>query len=170
MTKLFRLAVLGLATLAWVGCDSNDDDPIDLGDDASAIQDTWVSEGSNVAPGLAGLFGTTRITATFSDNNTYTVIEERGADDPNVTYTGTYSTASTDVGDIRTITLTQGEPFAATSEGIYEIDEDGTMRYEVVQTQQDIGATPPTAAGGFGSTIFGGEAQGETFIQTFVRQ
>jgi hypothetical protein len=127
-----------------------------------------LSEGDDVAPGLVALFGTTRITATFNENNTYRVVEERG-ENPNVVYTGTYETEESSAGDIRTITLTQNEPFAAVAEGIYEIDGD-VMRYEVVQTQQDIGAVPPTPEGGFGSTLFGGEPQGATFIQTFVRQ
>jgi hypothetical protein len=170
MKALLRITLALLVTLTWVGCDSNDDEDIDLGDDPSALYGTWVSEGDDVAPGLVALFGTTRITGTFSSNNTYVVVEERGEGEPDVRYTGTFQTEASSVGDIRTIMLTQNEPFGAVSQGIYEIDADGTMRYEVVQTQQDIGAVPPTPEGGFGSTLFGGEEQGATFIQTFVRQ
>ena len=67
--------------------------------------------------------------------------------------------------------MNQSTPSAVTSEGIFEITKVGegyTMRYEVVQTEPDIGATPPTATAGFGSS--NGGALGQMNIQKFVKR
>jgi hypothetical protein len=42
-----------------------------------------------------------------------------------------------------------------------------TMQYEVAQTEPSIGATPPTAAAGFGST--NGGALGTFNIQKYIK-
>lgn len=42
------------------------------------------------------------------------------------------------------------------------------MKYEVVQTEPNIGSTPPTPEGGFGST--NGGAIGDINIQKFVKR
>lgn len=169
MKKLFALLMVLPLAMFTLGCDSVEDDP-DPGDDPTAIHGTWVSEGDNLAPGLVALFGTTRITAVFRSNNTYEVTELRGPDDPAITLTGTYTTEASASGDIRSITLVQGEPSTLTAQGIYEVHAGGQqMRYEVIQTEPFIGAQPPTPAGGFGSTSIGGEATGAVWIQNYVR-
>jgi len=113
----------------------------------------WVSEGEDLGQFLVDLFGTERVTATFNADGTYNVFEER-TDGSTVEYDGTYTASVPGVGDIREITLDQDLPFDSIAEGIYEIDlENGTMTYEVAQTTPDIGATPPTPEGGFGSTV-----------------
>ena len=42
------------------------------------------------------------------------------------------------------------------------------MKYEVVQTEPNIGATPPTASAGFGSS--NGGALGQSNVQKFVKR
>lgn len=170
MKKLLALLMLLPLAVFTLGCDSVDDDDIDVGDDPTAIYGTWVSEGDDIAPGLAALFGTTRITAVFNANNTYEVTELRAPGDPAITYTGTYSTTATATGNIRSISLTQGVPFGAEAQGIYEVNPaQTTMRYEVIQVQPDIGAVPPSASAGFGSTVIGGTPQGSTWVQNYVK-
>ena len=60
--------------------------------------------------------------------------------------------------------LTQTEPYAATSEGIWQVQGD-TLTYEVVETDPGLGATPP--ANGFGSTSNG--QFGDDNIQIYRR-
>jgi hypothetical protein len=75
------------------------------------------------------------------------------------------------VDNIFEITAEQTSPAALTSTGIFEIYSDSspfTMKYEIVQTSPDIGATPPTPAAGFGST--NGGALGTINVQTYIRQ
>lgn len=165
----WRLLLALLLTFTIVGCDSNDGDDDDTGDDPTAIQDTWVSEGDDVAPGLAAntAFPTARIDATFRANGTYEVVATN-PDDVSVTFSGTYETEATAYGDIREITLNQQTPSTVVAEGIYEIDGD-VMTYEVIQVQPSVGALAPTAEDGFGSTSIGGTATGDIWIQTFRR-
>jgi hypothetical protein len=170
MKKLLAPMMVLPLLLFGIGCDTIVDPDPDPGADPTAIHGTWVSEGANVAPGLAALFGTTRITAVFRANNTYEVEERRGPNDPPIVLRGTYMTEASAAGDIRTITLTQTEPTTLTAAGIYEVTLNrNSMRYEVIQTEPFIGATPPSPAGGFGSTAIGGTATGPTWIQTYVR-
>lgn len=79
----------------------------------------WVSEGENVAPGLAGnpAFPTARIDATFRSNGTYTV-EATNTDGAVVTFAGQFETAASANGTIRTIVLNQDVPATVTSRGI----------------------------------------------------
>lgn len=68
--------------------------------------------------------------------------------------------------------MEQSSPAAVTSEGIFEITQDATvktkytLKYEVVQTTPSIGATAPTATAGFGSSS--GGTLGTMNVQTFV--
>ncbi len=116
---------------------------------------TWVSEGANVAPGLAGnpAFPTARIDAEFSGNDTYNVVAT-STDNVAVTFTGSYAVTATEFEDengdpIYEIVLEQDTPSTVTSRGIYGIDAaQDFLRYEVIQTQPEIqGFTPATAAG-----------------------
>lgn len=167
MPRLAYLLLL-LFVLPIVGCDTADEDTeLKL---AAALHGNWVSEGSNVAPGLASnpAFPTQRIRATFNANGTYNVVAT-STNNQDVTFTGTYTTAASTNGQIRTITLNQTAPTQVTSAGIYEV-VGTTLRYEVIQTAPAIqGFNAPTAAAGFGSTSFNNTALGATWIQTFVK-
>lgn len=137
---------------------------------AVGIYGSWVSEGTNVAPLLVMLFGVDKIEATFNSNGSYTVVQTdtTGA---SLTLTGTFTISKSTVDNIFEITANQTSPAALTSSGIFEVyagASDYTMKYEIVQTTPDIGAIPPTPAGGFGSTNAG--ALGALNIQTYVRQ
>jgi uncharacterized lipoprotein NlpE involved in copper resistance len=164
MKNLLRITLALLVTLTWVGCDSNDDDDDNIGDDPTAIHGTWVSEGDDIAQGLVDVLGATRIEATFNADGTY-VVETVSTLFPTFpTLTGTYETDETEFGDIREIALQQQTPQALVSEGIYEIDGD-VMTYEVINVAQ---GTPPTAEAGFGSTVAGDDPAGY-WTQTFVQ-
>lgn len=129
----------------------------------------WVSTGENLAPLLLALFPYDSIYATFNSNNTYNVV---AVDTGGVTYPleGTYTVSKSNVGNIYNITLNQTTPTPLTSVGIYEIDINQTphfMTYEVAQTEPNIGAIPPTAEGGFGST--NGGVLGTMNVQKYIR-
>lgn len=137
---------------------------------AVGIYGTWVSEGTNIAPLLYSLFGTARIEATFNSNGSYTVVQTDTAG-ASLTLSGTFTMNKSSVDNIFEITADQTSPAALTSSGIFEVYSDAapfTMKYEIVQTTPDIGATPPTPADGFGST--NGGALGTLNVQTYVRQ
>jgi len=137
---------------------------------AVGIYGTWVSEGTNIAPLLYTLFGTAKIEATFNSNGSYTVVQT-DTSGASLTLSGTFTMTKSSVGNIFELTADQSSPAALTSSGIFEVYSDSspfTMKYEVVQTTPDIGATPPTPAAGFGST--NGGALGTINIQTYVRQ
>jgi len=168
MKRLFLLALFASLTFLYVGCNSSDDETVTPPAPQDKIVNTWISEGAGVAPGLVALLKTVKITATFNSNNTYTVIakDSVGAE---VTYSGTYSVSENTGTSIRSITLNQTVPTSVTSEGIYEVDSKGMMRYEVIQTSPAInGFTPPVASEGFGSTKYLGTPLGVTYIQGFV--
>ena len=76
------------------------------------------------------------------------------------------STTDSGTGGIWNITVNQSSPSVLTSVGIFKVDGDN-MQYEVAQTEPNIGAIPPTAAGGFGST--NGGALGTQNVQKYVR-
>lgn len=167
MKRFLLVSLFASLTFLYVGCDSSDDTttpPVEQ----DKIVNTWISEGAGVAPGLGTLLKTVKITATFNSNNTYTVIakDSTGAE---VTYSGTYSVSENTGTAIRSITLNQSAPTSVTSQGIYEVNAKGMMKYEVIQTTPAInGFTPPVPAEGFGSTKYLGTPLGATYIQGFV--
>lgn len=162
-TKLLLIALLGAFML--LGCEDSSDDDGDA--DLDPIVGSWLSEGTNIAPLLAGApFNTVRITADFNADGTYTVVTT-DASNTQLTLTGTWET-SDGVGDIRNITVNQSSPTALVSTGIYSVDG-STMTYEVAQTTPPLtGVTPPTPAAGFGSTS--GGVLGMANVQTYVAQ
>jgi len=143
-----------------VDCGGTACDPCEVG-----IQGEWQSSGDNVALILVNLFGTDSIYADFRTDFTY-LVEQYDTSGAKLTLEGTYTQKESSVADIWEITVEQSSPTALTSEGIFEVNGN-TMRYEIAQTSPDIGAVPPTAAGGFGST--NGGAFGDTNIQTYIR-
>lgn len=168
MKKLFVILLVASTTLLYFGCSKSDDNGTNPTPPQDPIVGTWISEGADVAPGLVLTLKTVRIVATFNANNTYNVVatDSNGAQ---VTYTGTYTVTENTGSSIRSITLNQTQPTSVTSQGIYQVDANGFLKYEVVQTTPAIpGFTPPTAAEGFGSTKYNGVPLGLTWIQNFV--
>lgn len=174
---MFRFALLSLFAVACV----TDDDTKTTGDTgdttdtvtdttdtqtdpAAAIQGDWVSAGDDVSA-LLQLFTFTQIDATFNADGSYTVSALNAAGQTSV-FAGTYVVDTTT--DPRGITLSQTAPLEGTSVGIWQVDADGVLSYEVVQTVPDIGATPPTPEGGFGSTVAAGVNTGDN-VQIFRR-
>lgn len=135
-------------------------DPCEVG-----IMGRWQSSGTNVAPLLVNLFGTDSIYAEFRTDLTYSV-EQYDTSGAVLTLEGVFTQGESGTADIWDITVNQSVPAALTSVGIFSIDGT-TMQYEIVQTEPDIGATPPTAAAGFGST--NGGALGNLNIQTYEK-
>ncbi len=165
MKKVFALSLV--LAVAFLSCkkssDDDNNDPQKIG-----IVGEWYSSGQNVAVLLRTYFQVDSIYAKFESNNTYFV--ESFSNGAKTTYTGTYVQAKSGVGNIWIITLSQSTPTAVTSVGIFEISTETnpyTMRYEVAQTEPNIGATPPTAQAGFGSTNNG--ALQTWNIQTFIK-
>jgi len=156
-----------LLAVVFAGCkeseEDDNDDPQKIG-----IVGEWYSSGDNVAVLLSYYFSIDSIYAKFDKNNTYLV--ESFAGGAKTTYSGTFAQTKSGVGTIWNITLNQSTPTAVTSVGIFDIStatNPYTMQYEVAQTEPSIGATPPTAAAGFGST--NGGALGTWNIQKFVK-
>ena len=115
-----------------------------------AIVGEWLSQGPDLSELFAGdPFYYERVVATFGAEGSYRVA---ATDTSNETYvlSGTYTVGLGT--EPATIVLTQTEPYAASAEGIWRVETDGTLTYEVVQTVPDYGFSPPTPAGGFGST------------------
>ncbi|HHT22936.1 MAG TPA: hypothetical protein GXZ87_06440 [Bacteroidales bacterium] len=166
MRKLFFI-LIAVATLFSACKKSEVEDVYNPAEDG--IVGNWVSKGADVAPLLATYFKVDSITADFKSNNTYAVVSYSGGTPTN--YVGTFVQTKSGTGAIWTIKLNQSTPSAVTSEGIFEITKVGegyTMKYEVVQTEPDIGATPPTASAGFGSS--NGGALGQNNVQKFVKR
>jgi len=133
---------------------------------------TWLSEGADVAPLLAGApFNNVKITATFKDDGTYSVVSI-DTSNKEIDYAGTYQIMPSSVGNIIQIRVSQVMPSTAQAEGMYQVDTSQTpqrMQYEVVQTQPTNGLQPPTPDKGFGSTLYNG-MQISTLIQKYSRQ
>lgn len=127
----------------------------------------WYSSGANVAPILISL-GIDSVYADFKTDGSYLV--ESFSDGAKTTLTGNFQQTKSTVGNIWEITVIQNQPTALTSMGIFEVFAGNplTMKYEIAQTEPAItGVTPPTPAGGFGSTSSG--AFGILNIQTYIR-
>ncbi len=160
-----------VAGMMLAGC-GNAVDVNGTGMQQQPIIGTWVSQGADVAPLLAGApFNNVKITATFKNDGSYSVV---GIDSSNkeIDYTGTYQIMQSGVGNIIQIRLSQVMPSTAQADGMYQIDTSQTpnrMQYEVVQTQPTNGLTPPTPDKGFGSTVYNG-MQISTLIQKYSRQ
>lgn len=167
MKKINNILVAGISLiLVFSACKKQDDNDNNGNNQPIGLQGVWQSSKSNVAPLLVTLFQIDSIWVEFRTNNTYEVRQwnKDGVQLP--TLSGTYTQSQSNVGNIWTIRLEQTQPSALISEGIFEITGN-TMKYEVVQTQPDIQAVPPTPQGGFGST--NGGALGQANVQTYVR-
>lgn len=143
--------------------DEASDDETDAPTGDQDLTGTWLSAGDDVSDLLVG-FGFVEITATFNADRSYEVVGESA--NATYTFTGTYSVDTST--SPATIELSQAEPFASASVGIWEVDGD-TLTYEVAQTVPDQGFTPPTPETGFGSTAGGGTAPGAN-VQIYRKQ
>jgi hypothetical protein len=163
-----KVIIFGLLlAVVFTGCKKTEEEP-ETDPQKIGIVGEWYSSGDNVAFLLSYYFGIDSIYAKFETNNTYLV--ESFANDAKTTYVGTYAQNKSGTGTIWNITLNQSSPTAVTSVGIFDISTSTnpyTMMYEVVQTEPSIGATPPTATAGFGST--NGGQLGNFNIQKFVK-
>ena len=86
-------------------------------------------------------------------------------------FTGTFVQVFSGVNPIFALTLNQKTPSVAVFRGMIQLsDADTVMLYETVQTTPAIGATPPLATEGFGSSKFNGVALGNNNIQSYSRK
>ena len=160
-----------LAGMALAGCGTAVDTSVDAAP-MSQLTGTWLSQGADVAPLLAGPpFNNAKISATFKADGSYSV-DSFDTSNKELLYAGTFVATPSTVAGVYTIKLTQVMPSSAVAEGMYQIDTTVTpahMQYEVVQTQPTNGLQPPTADKGFGSTLYNGK-QISTLIQKYTRQ
>lgn len=150
------------------GIQNGDETGVDCGGSCPACPEgvqgkKYQSSGNDVAPLLTALFGTDSIYAQFNTDNSY-LVEQYDTNNVKIEFTGTFSQTESGTASIWNITLDQSTPAQLTAQGIFEISGT-TMSYEVVQTNPDIGAVPPTATAGFGSS--NGGALGTSNVQTF---
>lgn len=169
LRKFAVYATTLVLVLGMAACGNEEDDGTGPGTQHELVG-TWVSTGTNIAPGLRSpTFKTKNIVATFNANNTYNVVSTDSAN-VNTTFTGTWSATAGTNGTVRAITLNQSTPTQLTSSGIFQVSG-GNLTYEVIQTTPAIqGFAAPTVAGGFGSTSYNGVALGATWTQRFVKQ
>ncbi len=175
--QLLLLAIIAL--FIATGCKKDDETVVTPGTTSAPIVGTWLSDGLNVPIGLRSApFKVKKITATFNDNKSYTVVQ---IDSANVTttFTGTYTTTESTAKDtvststtknalINNIVANQATPSVVTATGIFAIS--GTnLTYEVIQTTPTLGVNPPTPTGGFGSTSVG-TTKYPIYIQKYVKQ
>jgi hypothetical protein len=163
----FSSALLLVGALFATGCPSVDDTDDTDGNATpvfidAAIVGTWVSTGGDISPLFAGL-NIVELNATFNDDGTYTATSEDSGGTVS-TFTGTYSVD--DSAEPASIALVQESPYGAGVTGIWQIEGDGSLTYEVVQTTPDIGFVAPTPATGFGSTSGPGINAGDN-VQTY---
>jgi len=132
-----------------------------------SIVGEWLSEGDNVAPLLVNVLMIESIQAIF-DEATFEV-NSTNTEGQTGQQLGTWTSELCPGSETKyRIVLEQTAPNAITVEGIYEIDgcmDPAVMRYEVIQTQPDLGAAAPTCDDDFGTGQFGADN-----IQVFVRQ
>ncbi len=167
MSKKTLYATLMLAALAVVAC--NDDNGTGPNTNTDELVGTWVSAGSNVAPGLAAApFLTDSIIATFNEDGTYSVTQ--WSEGQAIGLNGTYTIGNEPAGQIRSIVAVQVSPTAVTSQGIFQITGT-TMKYEIIQVSPALqGVNAPTVGGGFGSTTVNGVSTGTYWIQNYVQR
>jgi hypothetical protein len=148
--KLILIALLGLMLLVSCGDTKNDDDAKDV----DAWIGTWLSAGTDVAPILVAFFQYDSVRVEFKDDNTLT-LESHVANGAWTTLQGTYVVTESADGNIHHFAANYT---AFEQEGIIDVTDGDpdVLRLEAVQTVPDIGAIPPTVAGGFGvDPIFG---------------
>ena len=142
--KLIFIVLMGLMLLVGCGDTKNDDEAKDV----DAWTGIWLSAGTDVAPILVAFFQYDSVRVEFKDDNTLT-LESHVADGAWTTLQGTYVITESANGNIHHFAANYT---AFEQEGIIEVTDGDpdVLRLEAVQTVPDIGAIPPTVAGGFG--------------------
>ncbi len=109
------------------------------------------------------------IVADFKDNGDYSMVFWQNGTPS--TYSGTCVRTPSGVADLFAIQIEQTVPTASKHSGIFQLLDAGKrMALEIVQTQPSIGATPPEATQGLGSTKFNGLSLGNKNIQEFRKR
>jgi hypothetical protein len=186
----FQVAGCGSATylandMGPVGSGGGDDGSTSGGQDGSqqtggdmagmtpvTVVGTWLSTGANLAKGFTQApFNVQSITGVFKADSTYSVtsVDMSGK---MTTSAGTWTSMPSSVAGIFDFQQNQTQPSAATAKGIYQIDATQSppmLTLEGVQVSPSLGASPPTAAQGFGSTTVNGQKTSD-WIQKYVRQ
>jgi len=155
----------GVDAGAGAGVNGNGDSP--------ALVGAWESAGEDVAPLLrAAPFNLRRLAARFGADGAF-VVSGENADRRTFDLEGTFALTPAPgaplsaLGVIHEVRLTQTAPERAVSVGVWRVDGD-VLTYEVVQVEPPIsGQSPPTRAGGFGSSTNG--AFGVDNVQTYRR-
>lgn len=133
---------------------------------------TWLSTGANIAKGFTQApFNVKSITGVFKADSTYSVTAVDMSGKMTVT-SGTWTSMPSSVAGIFNLLQNQTQPSAATAKGIYQIDATQSpplLTLEGIQTSPSLGASPPTAEQGFGSTTVNGQKTSD-WIQKYVRQ
>jgi len=156
MKKILNYAMLLTLTLALVGlaaCSDDDDDDNNSGTNPpvpDAWVGTWLSEGDDVAPILAGApFNYDQIRVTLGEDNTV-LLESHVTDGAWSSLNGTYAVTESANSDIDAIQIVYP---AFTQEGIIQVwtASPDSMWLEAVQTVPDYGFVPRTPESGFGT-------------------
>lgn len=130
----------------------------------SSLLGDWRSEGEDISDLFQlATFDYARVDASFTSDCFYQVDVLTNEGDEYL-LTGSWSASE---GSPGSITQSQDYPYAATAEGIWQIDGD-TLTFEVVQVDPDYGFTAPTPSTGFGSTAGQGLEAGDN-VQTYRR-
>jgi hypothetical protein len=155
VTVLLAVLALGVAT-----CDSGTDVQADPG----AVVGTWISAGDALAPYYRIQLERDSIITTFTEDGVWTSTQ----------YIASYAFGDTGVyeidegdGPIFGFTVLAEPPATDTlGRGIFRVVGD-TMQLEMVGPGQ---LTPPTVAGGFGSTERDGVEGGPYWVQVYLRR
>jgi hypothetical protein len=127
-------------------------------DPQRAIIGSWISEGDDLSEVDAD-DDLISVTATFNDDGTYELRRRNSSRAFNSSGDYTVDRSS----EPALVELSQDSPDDATFEGIWQVGG-GALTYEVVQTDPDVDLSPPTRAGGFGSSDgFGSLSNVRTF-------
>jgi hypothetical protein len=138
----------------------------------ASIVGSWLSAGGNLAKGFTTPpFSYKSISGIFNADATYSVV---GTDSSGkmTTLAGTWMASPSSVAGIYDFVQSQTQPSAATAKGIFQLDATVTpnlLTLEGVQTSPSLGANPPTAQAGFGSTTVNGTKTSD-WIQKYERQ
>ena len=157
--KLILITLLGIMLLVGCGDTKNDDEA----NDVDIWVGTWLSAGTDVAPILAIYFLNDSIRVEFKDDNTLT-LDTHTVGGAWVASQATYLITKSAESTIHQFKATYP---AFEQEGIVEVTDGDpdVLRLEAVQTVPDIGAIPPTVAGGFGND----PVWGAQLIQTYKK-
>jgi hypothetical protein len=159
---------LGMVLLAVAGCGTADPGTGPMAMTAK-LSGTWFSGGSDMAKGFGGApFNFVSLAATFNDDGSYTV-KATDSGQKAIDFAGTWVLTPSEVPGISYIEQNQSVPQNVVSKGMCKIEEGGRMTFEIIQVQPDVGALPPTAMAGFGSTTVKGKAT-DAWIQKYSKQ